>query len=168
MTYKVTVYTDDQEEVKKIMKLVGLTPEPFPQIPVEIDLPEGRCLEISQVTAYRAVSEEYQHLVDNLTDEELNLAEDRAISVFFKEKAPGLSGKYYVMNMNLIHDTSTEEYMKADAMARGIDPEIYKDEWQNMLMEQLEEIFDECMLDEMKAAVESKFSSGGEHSHDAR
>jgi len=39
MAYKVAVYTEDQEEVKKIMRLVGLTPSPFPDLPAEIDLP---------------------------------------------------------------------------------------------------------------------------------
>lgn len=55
MTYKIVVWTEDQEEVKKIMELVGLTPSLFPHLPVEIELPNGRRLEISQEEGHEEV-----------------------------------------------------------------------------------------------------------------
>lgn len=72
MAYKVVVYTEDQEEVKKIMELVGLTPSPFPDVPVSIDLSNSRTLEISQVLAMTAYSADmtYQELLDETENED--------------------------------------------------------------------------------------------------
>lgn len=72
MAYKVVVYTEDQEEVKKIMELAGLTPSPFPDMPVSIDLPNSRTLEISQVLAMTAYSGKvtYQELLDEAENDD--------------------------------------------------------------------------------------------------
>jgi len=72
MAYKVVVYTDDQEEVKKILELVGLTPSPFPDLPVKIELPNGNRVEISHVVPYTAYSCEwtYQQLLDQADNDD--------------------------------------------------------------------------------------------------
>ena len=53
--YKVTIYTDGKEDVKKVMQIVGLTPEPFPNVPCVVDLYDGRGFEISEVVPVEIV-----------------------------------------------------------------------------------------------------------------
>lgn len=100
--------------------------------------------------------DEFAPLLEELTDQEQEEAVKVATDRFFNCRLPGLKGKYAVVNLSLTRGLATEDELKADAARFGIDPAIYPDHWQQMLMEQLEELFDEELFNALLWEVDRK------------
>jgi len=98
----------------------------------------------------------FSEVMSMLTDEELIEAEKEAADLFFNKYYPGLEGDYYVENMSLVIGDATEEQMRKDALRFGIDPDVYVDVWRDMLIDILEEAFDDILYDTLCNKVESK------------
>jgi hypothetical protein len=107
-------------------------------------------------TTIFTVEDEFAPLLERLTEDEVDAATKDATDHFFYHRLPGLEGKYAVVNWALTRGEATEEELKADAGRFGIDPAIYPDHWRDMLMDQLEEIFDEELFDALQRAVARK------------
>lgn len=105
---------------------------------------------------YSAPEDDFAPLLEKLTEEEIEEAVRDATDRFFNCRLLGLEGKYAVVNLSLTRGLATDEEMQADAVRFGIDPAIYQEHWQQMLMEQLEEIFDEELFDALQRAVARK------------
>lgn len=102
------------------------------------------------------VEDEFAPLLERLSEEEQEEAVKDATDRFFNSRLPGLEGKYAVVNLSLCRGDATDEEMKADAQRFSIDPAIYQEYWQQMLLEQLEEAFDEELFDALQRAVARK------------
>jgi len=114
---------------------------------------EGREVEEPQATS---PEDEYSPLLEKLSEEEIEEAVKDATDHFFNQRLPGLEGKYSIVNLSLVRGEATEDEMRADAPRFGIDPTAYPDHWQQLLMDQLEEIFDEELFDALQRAVAQK------------
>lgn len=95
-------------------------------------------------------------LMEKLTDEEQQGVLEEATNRFFNKRLPGLEGHYAILNFGIVRGEATDDQMKIDALRFGIDPLVYAEEWRDLLMEQLEERFDEELYDAMLRAVESE------------
>ena len=95
-------------------------------------------------------------LMVRLSDEEQIEAIKEATDHFFNHLLPGLEGKYAVTNLSLTRGDAADEEMKVDADRFGLDPAAYPDHWAQLLMDQLEEAFDEELYDAMERAVTKK------------
>ncbi len=95
-------------------------------------------------------------LVVRLSEKEQSEAIKEATDRFFNRRLPGLEGKYAVVNLSLTRGDATDEEMKVDADRFGLDPAAYPDHWPQLLMDQLEEAFDEELYDAMERAVTKK------------
>ena len=95
-------------------------------------------------------------LVVRLSEKEQSEAIKEATDRFFNHRLPGLEGKYAVTNLSLTRGDATDEEMKVDADRFGLDPAAYPDHWPQLLMDQLEEAFDEELYDAMVRAVTKK------------
>lgn len=95
-------------------------------------------------------------LVVRLSEKEQTEAIKEATDRFFNHRLPGLEGKYAVVNLSLSRGDATDEEMRADARRFGLDPDAYPDHWDQLLMDQLEEAFDEELYDAMERAVAKK------------
>lgn len=100
--------------------------------------------------------DEFAQLMEKLADSEREEAVREAADRFFNVRAPGLKGQYAIINLTLARGEATEEEMRADAERFGIDPEAYPEHWQQILLEQLEEAYDEELFDALQRAVEAK------------
>lgn len=100
--------------------------------------------------------DEYSPLLEKLSEEEIEEAAKDAADHFFNQRLPGLEGKYSIVDLSLVRGEATEDEMRADAPRFGIDPTAYPDHWQQLLMDQLEEIFDEELFDALQRAVAQK------------
>jgi len=121
-------------------------------------LDAGWSFEGQEITAPQCSipEDEFAPLLEQLSEEEVEKAIEEATDRFFNCRLPGLEGGYAIQNMELVRGQATNEEMQADAVRFGIDPAIYQDHWQQLLMDQLEEIFDEELFDALQRAVARK------------
>jgi hypothetical protein len=113
----------------------------------------GREVEEPQATV---LEDEYSPLLEKLSEEEIEEAAKDATDHFFNQRLPGLEGKYAVVDLSLVQGEATEDEMRADVLRFGIDPAAYPEHWKQLLMDQLEEIFDEELFDALQRAVAQK------------
>lgn len=104
----------------------------------------------------RIMYDPFGELMSMLTDEELVEAEKEASDLFFSRYYPDLKGNYCVENLSLVIGENSEDVLREDAAKIGIDPDAYVDVWRDMLIDTLEESFDNLLYDVLCRMVERK------------
>lgn len=98
--------------------------------------------------------DEFSLLMSQLSDEAILACETVATDRLFNLRFPGLVGCYIVKCFELVRGESTEEEMRQDAARFGLDCDTYRDHWQDMLLEQLSEAWDEEFYNALLAKVQ--------------
>jgi hypothetical protein len=104
--------------------------------------------------------DEFSILMSQLSDEEVLACETAATDSLFNRRFPGLEGCYVIKCFELVRGNSTEEQMRQDAARFGLDSEIYRGHWQDILLEQLSKVWDEEFYEALLAKVQERERRG--------